>query len=219
MEIPVRTKRIRARVFKWFVALCALTEFLTPRPINAHEIPSDITIHVFVKPDGERLTLLVRLPLEAMRDMSFPLLGPGYLDIPKAESELRSAARLWIGDDLELFENENRLPAPEITAIRASIPSDRSFGTFDGARDHLAQPPLPEGTMLYWQQALLDVQFEYPISSDRSDFSIDPGLERLGLRVVTVLRFLPPEGEECVYEYTGYPGKVSLDPLSLQVSE
>jgi hypothetical protein len=32
-----------------------------------------------VKPAGERLTVLVRAPLEAMQDIEFPLIGPGYL--------------------------------------------------------------------------------------------------------------------------------------------
>ncbi len=72
--------------------------------------------------------------------------------------------------------------------------------------------------MLFWQQALLDIHFEYPIESDQSAFSVDPGLERLGLRVVTVLRFLPPGGDECVYEYTGYPGRVELDPRWYQAA-
>jgi hypothetical protein len=59
---------------------------------------------------------------------------------------------------------------------------------------------------------LLDVLFEYPIRSERSDFSIRPRLERLGLRVTTVLRFLPPGGAVRAFEYHGDPGLVRLDP-------
>ena len=59
---------------------------------------------------------------------------------------------------------------------------------------------------------LLDVLFEYPIHSDRSAFSIHPGLERLAARVVTVLRFLPPGGAVRAFEFTGDPGLVPLDP-------
>jgi hypothetical protein len=73
-------------------------------------------------------------------------------------------------------------------------------------------PALPPDTTLYWNQALLDVLFEYPISSDRSRFSMHPGLARLGLRVVTVLRFLPPDGPVRAFEYVGDPGLVRLDP-------
>jgi hypothetical protein len=65
---------------------------------------------------------------------------------------------------------------------------------------------------LYWDQAMLDVLFDYPIQSDRSDFSIHPGFERLGLRVVTVLRFMPPTGVVRAFEFIGDPGLVRLDP-------
>ncbi|SVB30272.1 uncharacterized protein METZ01_LOCUS183126, partial [marine metagenome] len=190
----------------------------SPVGVSAHDIPNDITIQTYVKPDGQRLRMLVRVPLEAMRDMSFPLVGPGYLDIAEADSELRNAAILWLSDDMEVYEGDTLLPHPEIADIRVSIPSDRSFGNYEEALAHVRSPRLPDGTMLYWQQGLLDVLFEYPITSDQAEFSIDPGLERLGIRVVTVLRFLPPNGDECVYEYTGYPGRVTLDPLWFQAT-
>jgi hypothetical protein len=41
---------------------------------------------------------------------------------------------------------------------------------------------------------------------------VDPTLARLGLRTTTVLRFLPPGGAERVYQFTGDPGLVRLDP-------
>ena len=74
---------------------------------------------------------------------------------------------------------------------RVSLPSDKSFASYKrlGA---LTGPRLPDNTELYWNQGLLDVLFEYPIESDSSEFSIHPRLERLGLRTVTALRFLPP---------------------------
>ena len=61
-------------------------------------------------------------------------------------------------------------------------------------------------------QGLLDVLFEYPIRSDSSEFSIHPRLERLGLRTVTALRFLPPGGATRAYEFHGDPGLIRLDP-------
>jgi hypothetical protein len=59
---------------------------------------------------------------------------------------------------------------------------------------------------------------DYPIQSDRSRFSIHPGYERLGLRVVTVLRFLPPNGAVRGFEFTEDPGLLRLDPSWLQAS-
>jgi hypothetical protein len=63
-----------------------------------------------------------------------------------------------------------------------------------------------------WNQALMDVLFEYTISSDRSEFAIDPALGRLGVRVVTTLRFRAPGGVERAFELRGDPGIVRLDP-------
>jgi len=37
--------------------------------LAGHDIPSDLTVQAFVKPDGERLRLLVRVPLKAIRDL------------------------------------------------------------------------------------------------------------------------------------------------------
>ncbi len=109
------------------IALAALAVLLLPSGSPAHEIPNDITIQAFVKPDGQRLRVLLRVPLRAMRDMEFPLRGPGYLEIAQADSELRSAAMLWIGNEMRLFEGATNLGRPEIVAVRASIPSNRAF--------------------------------------------------------------------------------------------
>src|SRR6266536_6301547 len=59
---------------------------------------------------------------------------------------------------------------------------------------------------------MLDVLFEYPIQSDRSKFSIRPKLARLGIRTLTVLRFMPPGGAVRAFEFQGDPGLVRLDP-------
>ena len=58
----------------------------------AHDIPTDVKLNAFVKPAGNRLELLVRVPMAAMRDVDFPLRGPGYLDLVPASTQ-RCAAR------------------------------------------------------------------------------------------------------------------------------
>ena len=148
----------------------------------AHDIPGDATVQMFVKPEGQRLRLLVRVPLNTMQDILFPTFGPGYLDIAEADDEIREGAMLWVGTPLRLFEGEALLQPPEIAAAIVSIPSDPSFRTYDDALAHVTGPRLPDQTQLIWQQAVLDVLFEYPIESDASEFSMDPGLERLALR-------------------------------------
>ena len=183
-----------------------------PLAARAHEVPSDVTVQVLVRPAGERLDVLVRAPLEAMQDIVFPTFGPGYLDLARADAPLRDAAQLWLANNLELYEGDRRLPALAIVAVRVAIPSDRSFASFDAALAHLQAAPLPADTQLVWQQALLDVQLAVPIESASARFSIRPRLERLGQRVVNAVRFIAPTGVERVYQIEGDAGVVPLDP-------
>jgi hypothetical protein len=178
----------------------------------AHDVPDDVKIQAFVKPSGRVLQLLVRVPLAAMNEVDVPRRGPGYLDLARADAALRTAATLWLADNIEIREGDERLPAPKLVDARVTLPSDRSFVSFESALAHVQGPRLPERLDLYWNQQLLDVLFEYPIGSERSEFSIHPRLARLGLRVSTVLRFLPPGGEARAFEYHGDPGLIRLDP-------
>ena len=73
-------------------------------------------------------------------------------------------------------------------------------------------PRLSDGLELYWNQQLLDVLLEYPIKSDRSEFAIRLRVDRLGQKVSTALRFLPPDGATRAFELHGDPGLVRLDP-------
>ena len=179
---------------------------------RAHEIPNDVTVQAFLKPSGDRAHLLVRVPLKAMRDIVFPEKGNGYLDLERTARLLPDASILWISDFIELYEGNTRLPKPKVVATQISIESDRSFADYDTALAHVTGPPLSPETTVVWNQVMMDVLFDYPIQSDRSEFSIHPGLARLGLRVLTVLRFMPPSGVVRAFEYEGDPGLVRLDP-------
>ena len=195
-----------------FVALLASLYLFFPSSAAAHDIPNDVIVQAFVRSQGNRLHLLVRVPLKAMRDINFPERGPGYLDLRRIGDVLPGAATLWIADFIEVFEGDSRLSKPQILATRISLPSDRSFASYEDALAHMAGPPLSNDTSVYWDQTMIDVLFEFPIQSEQSRFSIHPALARLGLRVVTVLRFLPASGEVRAFEFIGDPGLVRLDP-------
>ncbi len=200
---------VRPRVI---AALAAALILATQLPTTAHDIPNDVTVQAFLKPQGQRLHLLVRVPLRACRDVDFPTRGPGYLDLARADASLRDAATLWISDNVELYEGDTRLRAPLVIAARVSLESERFFESYDDALAHVTGARLPSETELYWNQGLLDVLFEYPINSDDSYFSIHPRLAGLGMRVATVLRFVPPGGAVRAFEFDGDPGLVRLDP-------
>ena len=203
------TPTLLLRHFGGFLAAILL---LAGSPAAAHEIPTDVRMTMFVRPQADRLQVLVRVPLSAMREVDVPLRGPGYLDLERADAALRTAVRLWLTDNLTLYEEDTALASPAITALRVSLASDRSFTGFDSAIAHLRSPPLPTATDLYWSQQLLDVQLEYPIRSAASRFAIDARFARLGLRVGVALHFLPAEGGERAFELHGNEGMVALEP-------
>jgi hypothetical protein len=209
-EIGASQERKGRKRVRWWALVAVLLTVSLPLA-QAHEVPSDVTVRMLVRPEGDRVRLLVRAPLEAMQDITFPTVGPGYLDVPRAEPQLRDAAQLWLADNLDLFEGDRRLPLT-IVAVRASIPSDRSFAEYDTALAHLSAAPLPAGLDLPWQQALLDVQLEAPIESASSLFSLGARTGRLGMRVVNAVRFFGANGIERVYQIEGEAGAVPLDP-------
>jgi HupE / UreJ protein len=178
----------------------------------AHEIPNDVKLNVFLKPDGNRLILLIRAPLAAMNEAELPLRGPGYLVVSRADEALRGAAKLYLTDNIALYENDAALPAPRVAQVRVSLPSDKSFATYEEALARLAGPHLADDQDLYWNQLLLDVQLEYPIKSDGSEFAIQLDVDRLGRKVTTALRFMPPGGATRAFEFHGNVGLIRLDP-------
>ncbi|HEV8038922.1 MAG TPA: HupE/UreJ family protein [Bryobacteraceae bacterium] len=178
----------------------------------AHDIPNDVMVQAFVKPEGNRLHLLVRVPLKAIRDINFPERGQGYLDLTQVDPLLSDAARLWISDFIDIYEGEALLTRPRVIETRIALESDRSFASYEQAWAHLTGPKLAPETDVVWNQTMFDVLFEYSIASDRSRFSIHPSLARLGLRVITVLRFVLPGGPVRAFEFSGDPGLVRLDP-------
>jgi hypothetical protein len=191
------------------VAMLALLAF--PATPFAHEIPPSVTVLAFVKPEAGRLRVVMRVPLEAIRDIDFPVRGAGYLDISRSTPQLRDAAKVWIADYVQLFEDDRQLTG-QIVAARIAVPSDRAFTAYASALASATGPQLPDTVDLPWQQAMVDVLLEYPIASPEGRFSIRPSLARLGIRTTTVLRFLPPNVGERAFEYLGDPGLVRLDP-------
>ncbi len=189
------------------------------KPVGAtarlvHEVPADVAVQAYVRPAGSTLTLLVRVPFESMRDIAFPLLADGTLDLASSElgGLLDEAATLWIAGYLELYADGRPLGDERVVATRLSLPSDRSFTSFEQAEAHIAADPLPESTRLRPAQTLFDVRLEVPIIDASARFALDPALAHLGIETVSVVHFVPPDGGERVFRYEGNPGRVELDP-------
>ena len=185
-------------------------------PACAHDIPADVRINTFFKPAGNRLELLVRLPLASLIDTDFPMRGV-FLDLARADAPIRGGIKVWLTDNIDVYENGALLEKPRIVAALVSLPSDKSFASFAEARAHVLGPRLSDDLDLYWSQQLLDVLLEYQIRSDRSQFAIEARFDRLGGTVNTALRFMPTDGTVRPFEFHGSPGLVYLDPRWHQV--
>ncbi len=198
--------------------LTAASLLLAADSAPAHEVPGSVTVQVLVKQQDDRLQVLVRAPLEAMQEMQFPVDYRGILDLDElsASNLLVEAANRWITPNLDLYAGGEKLPPTTVRAVRLSIPSDRSFTDFDSALAHVRGPPLGLTTQLVWSQALLDVHLETPLgapgANERPRFSIDPRFGRLGIRVLTVIRYESPDGDSRVLQLAAEPGRVRLDP-------
>lgn len=183
--------------------------------VKAHDIPASVTVHMYAKPEGNTLKILLRVPLESMSELVYPTWGPGFLDFENADPILLDAASVYLTDELKVYENGVLIEDKTITAYRATSPQDRSIQTWETALENINKPPLSNEERLYYGQAVLDILYEFPIESDTSRFSLEPTLNKLASITNTVLRFLPPETGERVFNYIGNPGTVELDPSLL----
>ena len=195
------------------MAALAAGAMLAVAPLaSAHDIPRDVTVRAFARPQGQRLRLLIRAPLKSMTDVEFPRREHDYVDLTRVDEALGDAARVYIANQIDVYEGAALLPPPRIVSVRMSVESDRSFASYDDALAHVTGPPLSARETLFWEQGLIDVLLEYAIRSEGSDFSIDARFDRLALHVVTALRFLPPGGMVRAFELEGDAGLVRLDP-------
>jgi hypothetical protein len=189
------------------LAVLALSQGLA-----AHEIPASVVIRSFVKPEGQRLRVVLRLPLVSIRDFVIPSRDGVLLDLPRVQPMLGDMVKTWVLPSLTLFEDGQPVGAPDIAATRIALPSDQAFATYDRALAGVGGPPLDPATAVPVSDALLDVLLEYRIGNDHARFAIDPQFARFGVRVVTTMRFVMPEQPERAFEFTGDPGVVPLDP-------
>lgn len=183
-----------------------------PRALDSHEIPERVAVRGWVVPHDVTLTLYVRVPLEAMRDLQFPLRADGSLDLVRVRELLPEAARLWIAGGLALEADGESVAPPRITAARLALPDDRAFESLEAAHASFNAPLLGDSISIVWQQALFDVRLEYALPRAGAALTLTPALARLGVRTTSVLHIALEGGQTRTLAYPGDPGRVALDP-------
>jgi hypothetical protein len=179
----------------------------------AHDAPAQVTVHVQLRPAGQTMHALVRIPLEAVRDVDFPATPAGYLDMERLAPLLPGLAKTWVADSLVLSCDGALCGPPASTATQISIESDRSFASFDSAAARLRARLPSTGENLFWKQVFFDVALEFPIPSEAAAFAIRPAYAGLGERVTTLVHF-----RDRVLVLPGDTDAVPLEPSRLQAA-
>lgn len=201
------------------LALVFASVFSPTQHAVADDVPLRVAVQAFVKPEGSQLSVLMRVPMDALGEIDFPTRGvPGSLIFSEADNALETAAYTYIIGSVQIFEGERPLTDYTLRRVRVSLPSDRSFNSLELAMENINKPRLDDSLDLYWRQGMLDLLVTYPIESESSRFSIDPRLAGLGVETNTVIRYVLPDGAERAFSFVGNPGLVYLDPSWFQAS-
>ena len=199
------------RAYFWSIVLLAALAFPRWAVANGGDLPPEIVLQGFVKPEDGRVQLLVRVPLVLLSSFSLPKRGPGYLDLERVDAKLKQAAAAT-GRLIELSA-DGALLAPTTREVRLSLLSDRSFASYSSALAHLQGPSLPVATDLFWNQGFFDVQLEYVLQSPRPNIWIRVNVApELGRRVKLQLEYLPIGESARTYEIPGASGWIPLHP-------
>jgi HupE / UreJ protein len=195
------------------LAALALSPVVTPRPASAHEFALESVATAFVKIEPHEAHLVVRVPLHALKAVSFPMRGR-EIDPAAAGSAIQQALA-GLGRDITIWENDRPLVASGALG-RLSLPSDRSFERYETAAAHVARPVVP-GSVVYFEQGYVDAHLTYPITSPRARFAVRTALApELKDYLKLTIRYLPLGDDARAMVITSRSGQVSLDPTWYQ---
>ena len=205
--------------FRDFRGVAALLLALTMQAaLFAHDIPDEIVVQSYVRPQQNQLQVLLRIPLLAITDANLPKDGTGYLAMPHLDPALREAAN-QISNGIVFLEGDERLTRYDMANARISLPSDRSFDTYDGAVARVRGAKLPDTTKVYYNQGFLDLELHFPIQSESSPFSMRVLFGRgLANRTATYINFIRPDGEVRAFRIHDDTPLVRLDPKAHQAA-
>jgi hypothetical protein len=178
-------------------------------PATAHQTPPQVV--TFVKVDGARARVLVRVPTIMLTDARLPMVEMVYLDLRAIDARLRIVAT-EVARSLDLTDNGRPLPAPAASWI-VSLLTDRSFDSWERAVAHLTEPPIPADRFVYWNEAFADFQFDYALPAGEHQVSARVnGLRMGGDFFQTRVTYVPAAGRERTMTVVGPPQRLEFEP-------
>jgi len=176
----------------------------------AHEFKLDMVINAFVTVEPGEAHLVVRTPLYLFKSAKFPIRN-AQIDIPRSDEAMRRAL-MGLKRDLVLFEDGRELSASS-AAGRLSLPSDRSFDTYDAALGHVNEP-LSSDTEIYVDQGYVDAHIIYPLQSSNGEISFrTTAAPELGDALKVTIRYRPMQGAPRTLITNSTKGTVALNPV------
>jgi hypothetical protein len=155
----------------------------------AHDAPANVTVHLHLRAEGGTMRALVRIPLEAVRDVDFPAIEGGYLDVAALAPRLDGLAQLWVADKVIVLEDGVEAGRGEVRATQISMESDRAFASFAAAAKRMREPLPGNEEKLFWKQVFFDVELAIPLRRVGAHLAVRPGFADLGEKVQTVMHY------------------------------
>lgn len=198
-----------------FAVLGVCCVLASPKAL-AHDFPLHTVMNSFVRIESDRADLIIRVPLDMVHSVPFPLNGRRY-NLQSSGPAIQQAL-IGIANDIEIQENGVRL-IPSSSIGHLTLPSDRSFEDYSQASAALAQP-MDISTEIYFDQGFLDAHIVYPISSAKSVFTIRTILAPdLGDYAKLTVRFMPLNAGSRAFMITSSSGRVPLNPPWYRAAE
>jgi len=197
--------RLQLLVFS-IVALCVA---VCVPPASAHEFKLDAIINAFVTMEPGEAHLVVRVPVYLFKSAKFPNNGT-QIEIAQSGPALERALAAF-QQDIVLFEDGRRLTASKASG-RLSLPSDKSFDSYNDALRHVAEPVAPD-TQIYVDQGYVDAHLIYSLRSANPEMSIrTTAAPEFGDALKLTVRYKPLDGKSRTLIMTARSGTVALNP-------
>lgn len=195
-----------SRLVFCLVALCVV---LCGGIAQAHEFKLDAVMNAFVTIEPGEAHLVIRAPLYLFKAVKFPV-NNVEVDVPASGPAVERALAA-LQQNIVIFEDGRALKASRASG-RLSLPSDKSFQSYDEAVQHVSEPAARD-TQIYIDQGYVDAEITYPLRSPGSELAIrTTAAPELGDYLKLAIRYTPLDGESRTLMTTSLSGTVALNP-------
>ena len=173
----------------------------------AHEFTLEALMNAFFKVEQKEAHLVVRAPLYLFKSVRFPIKGV-EVDVEHSDDAIQRALAA-LQHDVIVAANGRPLQASRASG-RLSLPSDRSFATYEAAARHVATAVEPD-TRIVVDQGYVDAHLVYPVESPDAVFSLRTSAgSEIGLKLA--IRYAIAGGDERSLLVRSGSGAVELNP-------